>query len=144
MKLLISHDPQCKTNQTYLENCPCVSTRPSNLMGNLTSQLPTMFWILKSINFAWKNKRTKIALTLTLNQGRGEGVKKLRKKERVGKKAWHSTPFWGRGWNLELTMWQTRVSGRTPWSLLWLVSLSLVIGRLRLVPWAALCNLSAQ
>ena len=25
-------------------------TRPSSLMGNLTSQDPTMFWILKSLN----------------------------------------------------------------------------------------------
>lgn len=38
----------------YLLNCWCVSTNPSNLMGNFTSQLPTMFWILKSKNFAGK------------------------------------------------------------------------------------------
>lgn len=41
-------------NQTYLLNCWWVSTSPSSLMGNFTSQLPTMFWILKSRNFAGK------------------------------------------------------------------------------------------
>lgn len=39
----------------YLENWPWVKTNPSNLIGNLTSQLPTMFWILKSRNFAWRD-----------------------------------------------------------------------------------------
>lgn len=38
----------------YLLNCWCVSTNPSSLMGNFTSQLPTIFWILKSKNFAGK------------------------------------------------------------------------------------------
>ena len=38
----------------YLLNCWWVRTRPSSLMGNLTSQLPTMFWILKSRNLAGK------------------------------------------------------------------------------------------
>lgn len=42
------------TFQTHLLNCWWVSTRPSNLMGNFTSQLPTIFWILKSKNFAGK------------------------------------------------------------------------------------------
>lgn len=42
------------TFQTYLLNCWWVSTRPSNLIGNFTSQLPTMFWILKSKNLAGK------------------------------------------------------------------------------------------
>lgn len=36
----------------YLLNCWCVRTNPSSRMGNFTSQLPTMFWILKSRNFA--------------------------------------------------------------------------------------------
>ena len=39
---------------SYEENWLWVRTRPSSLMGNLTSQLPTMFWILKSKNLAWK------------------------------------------------------------------------------------------
>lgn len=38
----------------YLLNCWCVRTNPSSRMGNFTSQLPTMFWILKSRNFAGK------------------------------------------------------------------------------------------
>lgn len=37
---------------TYLLNCWWVRTSPSSRMGNLTSQLPTMFWILKSRNLA--------------------------------------------------------------------------------------------
>lgn len=37
---------------SYDENWPWESTKPSNLIGNLTSQLPTIFWILKSRNFA--------------------------------------------------------------------------------------------
>lgn len=39
---------------SYLLNCWWVSTRPSSRMGNRTSQLPTMFWILKSRNLAGK------------------------------------------------------------------------------------------
>ena len=39
----------------YLENCPWANTRPSSRIGNLTSQLPTMFWILNSVNFACEN-----------------------------------------------------------------------------------------
>ena len=31
-----------------LENGACANARPSSLMGNLTSQDATMFWILKS------------------------------------------------------------------------------------------------
>lgn len=38
--------------ETYLVNCWWVRTNPSKRMGNLTSQLPTMFCILKSRNFA--------------------------------------------------------------------------------------------
>lgn len=38
----------------YLLNCWCVRTKPSSRMGNFTSQLPTMFWILKSRNLAGK------------------------------------------------------------------------------------------
>lgn len=38
---------------TYLENWLCFTTKPSNLMGNLTSQLPTIFCILNSMNRAW-------------------------------------------------------------------------------------------
>ena len=30
-------------NINYLENCPWANTRPSRRIGNLTSQLPTMF-----------------------------------------------------------------------------------------------------
>lgn len=41
---------------SHLENFPWDRTRPSNRIGNFTSQLPTMFWILKSLNFAWKTK----------------------------------------------------------------------------------------
>ena len=37
---------------THLLNCPCVRTKPSNRIGNLTSQLPTIFCILKSRNLA--------------------------------------------------------------------------------------------
>lgn len=40
----------------YLLNWLCVKTRPSRRIGNFTSQLPTMFWILKSRNFACDNK----------------------------------------------------------------------------------------
>lgn len=39
---------------SYLLNCWWVRTKPSRRMGNLTSQLPTMFWILKSKNLAGK------------------------------------------------------------------------------------------
>lgn len=39
----------------YLENCPWANTKPSSRIGNLTSQLPTMFWILNSVNFACEN-----------------------------------------------------------------------------------------
>ena len=35
-----------------LENCECVRTRPSSLIGNFTSTLPTIFWIVKSRNLA--------------------------------------------------------------------------------------------
>src|SRR5271170_5977188 len=34
------------------ENIPWEYAKPSKRMGNLTSQLPTMFWILKSMNLA--------------------------------------------------------------------------------------------
>lgn len=44
---------------SYDENCPCVNTKPSNRIGNLTSQLPTIFCILKSKNFAYKGKYSK-------------------------------------------------------------------------------------
>ena len=40
--------------QTHLENWLWVKTSPSSLMGNFTSTLPTIFWILKSKNFAGK------------------------------------------------------------------------------------------
>lgn len=40
--------------KTDLLNCWWVRTRPSSRIGNLTSQLPTMFWILKSRNLAGK------------------------------------------------------------------------------------------
>lgn len=42
------------TNTSYLLNCWCVRTNPSSRIGNFTSQLPTMFWILKSRNLAGK------------------------------------------------------------------------------------------
>lgn len=49
---VMSHIPDSLTRRQkryfYLENWLCVSTRLSRRMGNLTSQLPTMFWILKS------------------------------------------------------------------------------------------------
>lgn len=38
----------------YLLNCWWVTTSPSRRMGKQTSQLPTMFWILKSRNLAGK------------------------------------------------------------------------------------------
>ena len=50
--------------QTNLENCPCVRIRPSSRIGNFTSQLATMFWILKSMNFAW-NKTVYIYIILS-------------------------------------------------------------------------------
>lgn len=43
---------QMGPHHTHLLNCWWVSTRPSSRMGNFTSQLPTMFWILKSKNLA--------------------------------------------------------------------------------------------
>lgn len=43
-----------KRTPVNLLNCWCVSTNPSSRMGNFTSQLPTMFWILKSRNLAGK------------------------------------------------------------------------------------------
>lgn len=43
-----------KSKIGYLLNCWCVRTNPSSRIGNLTSQLPTMFCILKSRNFAGK------------------------------------------------------------------------------------------
>jgi hypothetical protein len=48
------------TTFLYLLNCPCVRTRPSSRIGNFTSQLPTIFWILKSRNFACGVKNKKI------------------------------------------------------------------------------------
>ena len=37
----------------YLENWECATTRPSNRMGNFTSQLLTMFRILKLLKQAY-------------------------------------------------------------------------------------------
>lgn len=45
---------QHQRNRSYLLNCWCVRTKPSRRIGNFTSQLPTMFWILKSRNLAGK------------------------------------------------------------------------------------------
>lgn len=39
---------------SYLLNCRWVSAKISSLMGNFTSQLPTMFWILKLKNLTGK------------------------------------------------------------------------------------------
>lgn len=44
--------PCIHLEETYLLNCWWVRTNPSKRMGNLTSQLPTIFCILKSRNFA--------------------------------------------------------------------------------------------
>jgi len=52
---ILRYLPRAKTETNaiiYLENWPCDSTKPSSRIGNFTSQLPTMFWILKSRNFA--------------------------------------------------------------------------------------------
>ena len=43
-----------RNGKTNLQNWLCWSTNPSNRIGNLTSQLPTIFCILKSTNFACK------------------------------------------------------------------------------------------
>ena len=49
----------------YLENCPWANTRPSRRIGNLTSQLPTMFWILNSVNFACNRHTIRVRLSTT-------------------------------------------------------------------------------
>lgn len=54
-----NYSTECSSGRpinTYLENWPWLSTKPSNRIGNFTSQLPTIFWILKSKNFAWNMK----------------------------------------------------------------------------------------
>ena len=53
----------------HLENCGWLMTSPSSRMGNFTSQLPTMFWILNSMNRACRHRdrQTLAAVTAYLS-----------------------------------------------------------------------------
>lgn len=59
---------------TVQKSCE-LTARPSSLMGNFTSQEPTMFWILNSLKVAWKPSLMMILQYCTRTSSVRQGIK---------------------------------------------------------------------
>jgi hypothetical protein len=59
---------------TVQKSCE-LTARPSSLIGNFTSQEPTMFWILNSLKVAWKPSLMMILQYCTRTSSVRQGIK---------------------------------------------------------------------